>query len=33
MLKPIEKDIEGQYPTSRIEDVRVLRKSKADPHH
>ena len=33
MLKPIEKDSEGQYPTSRIEDVRVLRKSKADPHH
>ena len=33
MLKSIEKDIEGQYPTSRIEDVRVVRKSKADPHH
>ena len=33
MLKPIDKDIEGQYPTSRIEDVRVLRKRKADPHH
>ncbi len=32
MLKPIEKDADGQYPTSRIEDVRVLRKSKGDPH-
>ena len=32
MLKSIEKDSEGQYPTSRIEGVRVLRKSKGDPH-
>ncbi len=31
MLKPIEKDNEGQYPNARIEDVRVIRKSKADP--
>ena len=32
MLKSIEKNSEGQYPTSRIEGVRVLRKSKGDPH-
>jgi len=31
MLKSIEKDNEGQYPNSRIEDVRVIRKSKDDP--
>ena len=32
MLKPIEKDPQGQYPTSRMEGIRVLRKSKGDPH-
>ena len=32
MLKPIEKDAQGQYPTSRMEGIRVLRKSKGDPH-
>jgi cyclic pyranopterin phosphate synthase len=31
MLKPIEKDSEGQYPNARIDDVRVIRKSKGDP--
>ena len=28
MLKSIEKDENGQYPTSQIEDVRVIKKSK-----
>ena len=32
MLKPIEKDSNGQYPNSQIEGIRVLRKSKSDPH-
>ncbi len=32
MLKSIEKDENGQYPSAVIEDVRVLRKSKGDPH-
>ena len=32
MLKSIEKDEDGQYPSAVIEDVRVLRKSKGDPH-
>ncbi len=31
MLKPIEKDKEGQYPQVRIEDIRVLRKKKEHP--
>ncbi len=31
MLKPIEKDNEGQYPSAMIEDLRVVRKTKADP--
>ena len=31
MLKPIEKDNEGQYPEVRIEDIRVIRKKKAHP--
>ena len=31
MLKPIEKDNEGQYPSAKIEDLRVVRKTKADP--
>ena len=31
MLKPIEKDKEGQYPEVRIEDIRVIRKKKAHP--
>lgn len=30
MLKSIEKDEFGQYPTSKIEDVRVVRKSKGE---
>ena len=29
MVKSLEKDTGGQYPTSRIEDVRVLSKDKA----
>ena len=28
MVKPLEKDVGGQYPTARIEAVRVLRKEK-----
>tara|TARA_Y100001936_G_scaffold183763_1_gene181153 strand:- start:5699 stop:6157 length:459 start_codon:yes stop_codon:yes gene_type:complete len=32
MLKSIEKDSEGQYPSSQIDGVRVLSKSKGDPH-
>ena len=32
MLKPIEKDSNGQYPNSQIEGIRILRKSKSDPH-
>ena len=32
MLKPIEKNSDGQYPNSQIEGIRVLRKSKSDPH-
>ena len=31
MLKPMEKDEEGQYPEVRIEDIRVLRKKKSHP--
>jgi cyclic pyranopterin phosphate synthase len=31
MLKPIEKDSEGQYPNARVQDVHVVRKSKGDP--
>ncbi len=31
MLKPVEKDSEGQYPNARVQDVRVVRKSKGDP--
>ncbi len=31
MLKPIEKDENGQYPTVSIEGIRVLRKKKLDP--
>ena len=30
MLKSIEKDENGQYPTSLIEDVRVIKKSKGE---
>ncbi len=33
MLKPIEKDSDGQYPISQIKEIRVLRKSKSDPHN
>ena len=29
MVKPLEKDVRGQYPTARIEGVRVLTKEKA----
>lgn len=28
VVKPYEKDMRGQYPTTRIHDVRVLRKTK-----
>ena len=28
LVKPLEKDAEGQYPTTRLEDLRVLRKVK-----
>jgi cyclic pyranopterin phosphate synthase len=31
MLKPIEKDENGQYPDISIEGIRVLRKKKAHP--
>ena len=31
MLKPIEKDENGQYPDVSIEDIRVLRKKKSHP--
>ncbi|HIG34084.1 MAG TPA: cyclic pyranopterin monophosphate synthase MoaC [Candidatus Poseidoniales archaeon] len=31
MLKPIEKDEDGQYPDVSIEDIRVLRKKKSHP--
>ena len=31
MLKPYEKDNDGQYPDSKIEDVRVIRKKKGNP--
>ena len=31
MLKPIEKDENGQYPTVSIEGIRVLRKKKSHP--
>ena len=32
MLKSAEKDTNGQYPVARINGVRVLKKSKGDPH-
>ena len=32
MLKSVEKDTDGQYPSAQIDGVRVLRKSKGDPH-
>ncbi|MEK9805977.1 MAG: cyclic pyranopterin monophosphate synthase MoaC [Euryarchaeota archaeon] len=32
MLKSAEKDNNGQYPVARINAVRVLKKSKGDPH-
>ena len=32
MLKSAEKDNIGQYPVARINAVRVLKKSKGDPH-
>lgn len=32
MLKSIEKDTNGQYPVAQIDGVRVLKKSKGDPH-
>ena len=31
MVKYIEKDIDGQYPHTRISDIRVLKKTKTDP--
>ncbi|MFX1511589.1 MAG: cyclic pyranopterin monophosphate synthase MoaC [Promethearchaeota archaeon] len=30
MVKYLEKDIEGQYPTTRITDIQVISKSKID---
>ena len=33
MLKSVEKDSEGQYPDSRINNVHVLKKSKGDQHN
>jgi cyclic pyranopterin phosphate synthase len=33
MLKSHEKDSEGQYPDSRINNVHVLKKSKGDQHN
>jgi len=32
MLKSVEKDTNGQYPVAQIDEVRVLKKSKGDPH-
>ena len=32
MLKSVEKDSNGQYPVAQIDEVRVLKKSKGDPH-
>lgn len=32
MLKSAEKDNNGQYPVAQINAVRVLKKSKGDPH-
>ena len=32
MLKSIEKDSKGQYPTAHLDGVQVVRKSKGDPH-
>ena len=32
MLKSVEKDSNGQYPVAQIDEVRVLNKSKGDPH-
>jgi cyclic pyranopterin phosphate synthase len=29
MVKYLEKDEEGQYPTTRIDDIRVIRKEKS----
>ena len=31
MLKPIEKDRNGQYPRAKIDDIRVIRKKKSEP--
>ncbi len=31
MVKPHEKDAAGQYPVTRIEDVRIVEKLKSDP--
>ncbi|WP_254769342.1 cyclic pyranopterin monophosphate synthase MoaC [Salinilacihabitans rarus] len=31
MVKAVEKDDDGQYPATRIEDVRVLEKEKREP--
>jgi molybdenum cofactor biosynthesis enzyme len=31
MVKSLEKDSEGQYPSARIDDVRVLEKTKSRP--
>ncbi len=32
MVKSLEKDEEGQYPITRIENIRVLEKHKGEPH-
>ncbi len=32
MLKSVEKDTNGQYPVAQIDGVRVVKKSKGDPH-
>ena len=31
MLKPIEKDGNGQYPSAKIDDIRVISKKKSEP--
>jgi len=31
MIKQYEKDVEGQYPTTRIENIRVIKKVKKTP--
>jgi hypothetical protein len=33
MLKSIEKNIEGQYPDTKIAEIKVLDKIKDEPHN